>query len=112
MRVHGPGVPAILKGNLRRALALARKRTHRGPLRRVVLYEKPDCGLCGEAFRALARLALELPITIERVDIELSEGLRDRYALRIPVIATDGRELDAAGVGEGDLRAFLTRSPA
>lgn len=84
-----------------------RRRTHRGPLRRVVLYEKSNCHLCAETFRALARLALELPIEIERVDVEPSEALRNRYALRVPVVAVDGRELDAAGVGESELRGFL-----
>lgn len=115
MRVHHPydvlGL-TLLRGNLRRALALVRRRTHRGPLRRLVLYEKPDCPLCAETFRALARLALEVPIEIERVDIERSEALRDRYALRVPVVAVDGRELDAAGVGEPELRGFLRRTLA
>ncbi len=97
------------KGNLRRALALAFKRTQRGPLRRVLLYEKEDCGLCGEAFRALSRLALEFPLEIMRVDIGREPELFDRYALRIPVVEVDGRELDAAGVGEKAFRDFLRR---
>lgn len=112
MRLHRSREPSILRGNIRRALALARKRTHRGPLRRVVLYEKEQCGLCGEAFRALSRLALELPIEIERIDVERSAELRDRYALRVPVIEMDGRELDAARVGERELTKFVTRTPA
>lgn len=94
-------------GNLRRALALAFRRTQRGPLRRVVLYEKDDCGLCVETFRALSRLAHELPIEIVRASIERDASLVDRYALRVPVVAVEGRELDAAGVGERQLREFL-----
>ena len=42
-----------MRGELRRALALVRRWTHRGPLVAVRLMEKPDCGLCAEAFRAL-----------------------------------------------------------
>ena len=95
---------------LRRALALAFKRTHRGPLRRVVLYEKDDCGLCREAFRALSRLALELPIEIVRVDIARDPATFDRFALRVPVVEVDGRSLDAGGVGEKELRRFLSAS--
>lgn len=95
------------RGNLRRALALAFRRTQRGSPRRVVLYETAECGLCAETFRALSRLALDLPIEIIRVDIEGDDRLRDRYALRLPVLEVDGRELDAAGVGEGKLREFI-----
>lgn len=95
------------RGNLRRALALTFKRTHRGPLRRVVLYEKQECGLCAAVFRALSRLALEHAIEIARVDIERDPALRDRYALRIPVVGVDGRELDAAGLDDDTLAAFV-----
>jgi hypothetical protein len=95
------------RGNLRRALALAFRRTQRGPLQLVVLYEKEDCGLCGETFRMLSRLAHELPIEIVRVNIERDPTLSDRYALRVPVVVADRRELDAAGVGERELREFL-----
>jgi hypothetical protein len=95
------------RGNLRRALSLAFKRTPRGALRQVVLYEKAGCGLCAEAFRALSRIALDLPIEIVRVDIERQPSLFDRYALRIPVISVETRELDAAGIAERELRRFL-----
>ncbi len=97
----------MLRGNLRRALALAFRRTHRGRLRRVVLYETEDCALCREAYRELSRLALELPLEILRVDIDSTPELRERYALRVPVVALEGRELDAAGVGESTVRRFL-----
>jgi hypothetical protein len=98
------------RGDLRRALSLAFKRTQRGPLRTVLLYETAGCGLCAEAFRRLSRIALDVPIQIERVDISADPALR-RYALRVPVVATDGRELDAAGVAEVALRAFVTAPP-
>lgn len=75
----------------------------------MVLYESEDCGLCAAAFRALARLALEHPLEIARVDIERDPALRDRYALRIPVVAVAGRELDAAGLDDAALEAFVLR---
>ena len=96
------------RGNLRRALSLAFRRTPRGPARRVVVYETPGCGLCAETFCILARVALDSAIEIERVDVAANPDLFRRYGLRVPVIAVDGRELDAAGVGEAGLRAFLT----
>ena len=95
------------RGNLRRALALAFRRTPRAPLRRVVLYETQGCGLCAEAFRRLSRVALDEPIEIARVDVAADPALLERYALRVPVVATRGRELDAAGASEAALRAFV-----
>lgn len=96
-----------MRGDLRRALALVRRRTHREAPRPVRLLEKPDCGLCAETYRALRRVALDMPLEVERVDITKDPVLFDRYALRIPVVVTDGRELDAAGVDDRALRAWL-----
>lgn len=95
------------RGNLRRALGLAFRRTPRGPRRRVILYEKDGCGLCAETFRTLTRLALEVPLEIVRVDVARDPALLDRYVLRVPVIGVDGRELDAAGADEASLGRFV-----
>jgi glutaredoxin-like protein DUF836 len=96
-----------MRGDLRRALALVRRRTHRGPPRAVRLFEKTDCVLCVETYRALRRVALDTPLDIERVDITRDPALFDRYALRIPVLAIGERELDAAGVDDRTLAAWL-----
>jgi hypothetical protein len=96
-----------MRGDLRRALALVRRRTHRGPPLRVRLLEKPDCGLCAEVYRALRRVSLDVPLEVDRVDITKAPELFDRYALRIPVIVVGGRELDAAGLEDRVVRAWL-----
>jgi hypothetical protein len=96
-----------MRGDLRRALALVRRRTHRDPPLRVRLLEKPDCGLCAEAYRALHRVGLDVPIEVDRVDITKDPALFDRYALRIPVLTMGERELDAAGVDDRAIRTWL-----
>jgi hypothetical protein len=96
-----------MRGDLRRALALVRRRTHRGPPVRVRLLEKPDCGLCAEAYRALHRVALEMRLEVDRVDITKDPALFDRYALRIPVVTMGERELDPAGIDDRAIRAWL-----
>ncbi len=96
-----------MRGDLRRALALVRRRTHRGAPLQVRLMEKPDCGLCAEAYRALHRVGLDMPLEVDRVDITTDAALFDRYALRIPVVVVGERELDAAGVDDRVLRAWL-----
>lgn len=96
------------RGDLRRALALVRRRTYRAPPLHVRLMEKPECHLCAEAHRALRRIALERPLQIERVDIlGLDEAVRVRYALRIPVLVADGAELDAAGLDDAAIVRWL-----
>jgi glutaredoxin-like protein DUF836 len=96
-----------MRGDLRRALALVRRRTHREPPRTVRLLEKPECGLCAEAYRALRRVGLDLPIDVERVDISDDPTLFEKYALRIPVLTMGERELDAAGVDDRAIRTWL-----
>src|SRR5947207_6837971 len=98
-----------MRGDLRRALALVRRRTHRGPPVGARLLEKPDCGLCAEAYRALRRVSLDVPLEIERVDITQDAALFERYALHIPVVTMGERELHAAGLADRALRAWLTR---
>ncbi len=98
----------MLRGDLRRALALVRRRTYRGPAVGVRLMEKPDCPLCADAHRALRRIALERPLEIERVDIlSLPEPQRDRYVLRIPVVVVGEAELDAAGLEDAAILRWL-----
>ncbi len=96
-----------MRGDLRRALALVRRRTHRDAPRKVRLLEKPDCGLCAEAYRALRRVALDVPLDVDRVDITKDPALFDRFALRIPVLTMGERELDAAGVDDRAIRTWL-----
>jgi hypothetical protein len=96
-----------VRGDLRRALALVRKRKHRGAPIAVRLLEKPDCGLCAEAHRALRRVALDMPLQVERVDITSDARLFDRYAVRIPVLVVGDRELDVAGMDDRALAAWL-----
>ena len=95
------------RGDLRRALALVRRRTHRGVPLRVRLLEKPECGLCAEAYRALRRVRLDVPLEIERVDITTDRTLFERYALRIPVVVAGLDELDVAGVEDRALAAWI-----
>jgi hypothetical protein len=96
-----------MRGDLRRALALVRRRTHRDAPRKVRLLEKPDCGLCAEAYRALRRVALDVPLDVDRVDITQDPALFDRFVLRIPVLTMGERELDVAGIDDREIRAWL-----
>lgn len=97
----------MLQGNLRRALGLVRRRTHRGEPRRITLYERAGCGLCDETHRALRRLALDRALEIERVDIDRDTALTNAYALRVPVLRVGDAELDAAGLDDAAIARWL-----
>ena len=97
----------MLRGNLRRGLTLVRLRTHREPPVAVTLYERAGCHLCEETHRALRRIGLDRPLAIERVDIAADPALELRYLVRIPVIAVGALELDAAGLSDREISAWL-----
>src|SRR5687768_11140309 len=97
----------MLRGNLKRALALARRRSPRGEPLRVTLYERAGCGLCDETHRALRRIGLDRALEIERVDIDRDPAVRDRYTLRVPVLRSGDAELDAAGLEDAAIARWL-----
>lgn len=72
------------------------------PLPDLVLYSRAGCHLCEDTRVALDRLLADratrgLPVPVLReLDIETDEELHRRYALTIPVIVLDGRELELA----------------
>ena len=97
----------MLRGNLRRGLALVRLRTHRAPPLGVTLYERAGCHLCEETHRALRRIGLDRPLAVTRVDIAADPALELRLLARIPVLAVGDRELDAAGLADPKIAEFL-----
>jgi len=97
----------VLRGNLRRGLALARLRTHRKPPLDVTLYERAGCHLCEETHRALRRIGLDRPLAVERVDIASDPALELRYLVRIPVIQVAESELDTAGLTDREIADWL-----
>jgi hypothetical protein len=88
-------------------LALARLRTHRAPPIPVRLYERAGCHLCEETHRALRRIGLDRPLAIERIDIAKDPTLELRYVVRIPVVSAGRAELDAAGLSDREIAAWL-----
>lgn len=71
---------------------------------RVTLYERPGCHLCADALAALRGLGR---LEIARIDITTDPELERRYLVRIPVLAADGRELDAAGLDRKAIARWL-----
>ena len=97
----------MLRGNLRRGLALVRLRTHNVPPLPVTLYARAGCHLCEETHRALRRIGLDRALAIDRVDITFDPALELRYVVRIPVLKVGAEELDAAGLTDREIAAWI-----
>lgn len=95
----------VLQGNIRRGLALVRRRTRRTEPLSVRLYERVGCHLCDRTHRALLRAGL--PLEIERIDVDTDDTLSRRYTLRVPVVAVGAAELDAAGLDDAAITRWL-----
>lgn len=77
-------------------------------MHRITLIGKPGCHLCDDAREIIARVAGELGVSWEELNIETSEELRERYWEMIPVTLVDGVQHDFWRVSEDRLRAALT----
>lgn len=69
----------------------------------VTVYSRQRCGLCRSAEQAVESVAGGwADITV--VDIDADPAIRDRYTVRVPVVAVDGEEVAQYQVDERILR--------
>ena len=76
----------------------------------VVLYTKEGCHLCEVARQAIEPLREEFGFTFRVVSLESDPALRKRYALAIPVILLDGREVARHRVDPARFRRKLEKA--
>jgi len=69
----------------------------------LILYTKPDCGLCDEAKDAIERVRQNVSFDLRVIDISGDGTLVERYGERIPVVLVDGEEAFEYEVDEADL---------
>ena len=74
---------------------------------RVVVYTKPGCHLCEDACAVVARVAGDVGVSWEDVDISDDDALMRQWGEYIPVIMVDGKVHDWFRVREDRLRAAL-----
>jgi thiol-disulfide isomerase/thioredoxin len=73
----------------------------------VTLYSRPGCHLCDDMKAVVDRVAEQLPLRIDVVDISNDPQLEARYGLEIPVLLVNGRKAAKYRVREEDLRRML-----
>ncbi len=72
----------------------------------VTVYTRRGCHLCEEAERIAFAVAAGRA-RVELVDIDTDDALRDRYTVRVPVVAVDGVEVAQFVVDTATLAAAL-----
>jgi predicted thioredoxin/glutaredoxin len=73
----------------------------------VVVYTRAGCHLCAEAEQVVAAVAAAGGCRVELVDIDADPAITDRYTVRVPVVAVDGRELFEFQVDPDQLRRAI-----
>ena len=75
----------------------------------VKIYSRADCHLCEEAKATIERVADEVdtPVTIEEIDVDTDETLREEYGERVPYVFVDGWPAFKYEVDDEELRRQL-----
>lgn len=77
---------------------------------RVILLTKDDCDLCDQAKDVLARVAADMPLAIETLDVASDRGrvLAERSGMAFPPgVLLDGRPFSHGRLSERKLRRAL-----
>lgn len=75
----------------------------------MTVYTRQGCGLCAAAERVVLEVA-EGRAVVRLVDIDQDPELVERYTVRVPVVAIDGRDVFAYEVPPRALRRALRRA--
>jgi hypothetical protein len=76
---------------------------------RLVVYSREGCGLCDEMIAELATWLAGRSLSAEVRDVDSDPGLRERYGLKVPVLAVDGQPV-CSGRLDTELLEDLLRS--
>jgi glutaredoxin len=78
----------------------------------LVLYTRADCPLCHEMQAVIERVAREMPLALELMDVDGDPALAAAYGHEVPVLLVGGRRAFVGRVDPTALRARLAREPA
>lgn len=73
----------------------------------LVLYHRRGCHLCEQMLAAIYGTYGD-EVEVELVDVDTDPALKERYGLRIPVLATGQRVICEARLDEAALDAYFT----
>lgn len=75
---------------------------------KVVIYGRPECHLCDQAFEQIDAITAGIEgVEIESINIEADDDLMRRYLERIPVVKIEGETLSELVFDPAPLRVRL-----
>jgi glutaredoxin len=78
----------------------------------VTVYTRVGCHLCAAVERVCAEVAAAGGCDLVLVDIDADPAITDRYTVRVPVVAIDGREVFELQVDGAQLRSAIAKAGA
>lgn len=75
----------------------------------MVIYSKSGCCLCDKAKAILLRVQIEIPFTLQEIDISQNQALFEKYQYVIPVVAINGQDLFISKISEFRVRKALLK---
>lgn len=75
----------------------------------VQFYTKEDCSLCTKALAVIEKVAQDIPLFIEKIDITGDKEIFKKFKEKIPVVFIDDRMAFKYFVDEKKLREKLLR---
>ena len=75
----------------------------------LLLYSRKDCCLCDEMKKVIRRVADNMPLALEEIDIDSAPESRDQYGDEIPVLFINGRKAFKYQVTARQLEARICR---
>ncbi|MBP3949965.1 glutaredoxin family protein [Bacillus suaedae] len=73
----------------------------------ITVYSKLDCPLCDKAIAKISTLQSEFTFKIKVVDIYQDDELLEKYQIMIPVVVSDGVEIDFGQISENKVKSYL-----
>ena len=74
---------------------------------KLTLYSRKDCCLCDAMKTVINKVADNLPLEIDEIDVDGSLELREKFADQVPVLFIDGRKAFKYRVTERELESKL-----
>ena len=78
----------------------------------VKLYTRENCHLCEEAKTTIEAVveSVDRPVSIEEIDVDTDERLREEYGERVPYVVVDGWPAFKYRVDDDELRRQLQQA--
>jgi hypothetical protein len=73
----------------------------------ITVFSKEECSLCDDVIGRIERVAKDVPIQLQLVDITLDPEIYEKYKWVIPVVHIDGQEVFVSKMAELWLRREL-----